>query len=792
MTDQFELFISYSRRDDETGWVTGLRDFILADHRRFSSEPMRIFLDRSEIRTMDDWRHRILGALRSSNVLLVCQSPNYYRSAYCRWEFEEYLRMQARVPVGGDPIAVVYFVEVPGADPTIDQRWREEIARHHHVDLQPWFPRGTEALEDADVAARLARLGEDVWDRLSRTRRAASVRGNVRRPSPTFVGRHAEVRRLHEQVALGQVGVITALHGLGGLGKTELAVAYAHAYADQYRGGAWSVAAEGKTDLLALIGELSTAPELGYARTAADEADLRLAGRNVLAHLERLATDGDGSDGAHALVIVDNVDHPALLAARQVAELPNRDAVRVIATTRLGADRLAARTSLAFVPVDALAPEDALELIRWHQLPRDPEGRHPDFVSQEEEAAAKEIVELLGGFTLAVEQVAVFLGLHPEIAPSRYLGWLRSEGLALPDQHSSDDDVRDALLHQQGLLSVVLSSTLDSVGAPERFALHAAAHLPPDEVPWPWLEAITRERFPELAGAAEGPDPWLGVRRRVEGLRFLTPGEHPATARMHRMVAAHLRATGGDGAAEGAVVGHLAGRAQAVSQHGTIEAWEPAALAHAAVLLTPAHPELARPVGNALQRLARYVVDGSVETLADHHLAHFRALAEAMPGNLDAARDVSVSLNNVARLRQRTDPAAALTLYEESLTIARALAEAMPGNLDAARDVSVSLDNVADLRQRTDPAAALTLYEESLTLRRALAETMPGNLQAQSDLVVSLFRLAALIDETGDPTRSATPLWAEACALMRDLDARGHLPSEWDRFLQIACEKAGR
>jgi len=153
MTDQFELFISYSRRDDETGWVTGLRDFILADHRRFSSEPMRIFLDRSEIRTMDDWRHRILGALRSSNVLLVCQSPNYYRSAYCRWEFEEYLRMQARVPVGGDPIAVVYFVEVPGADPTIDQRWREEIARHHHVDLDA----RDDVRDPVDVAAHDAR-----------------------------------------------------------------------------------------------------------------------------------------------------------------------------------------------------------------------------------------------------------------------------------------------------------------------------------------------------------------------------------------------------------------------------------------------------------------------------------------------------------------------------------------------------------------------------------------------------------------------------------------------------------
>lgn len=95
MSDRFELFISYSRKDDEDGWVTGLRDFILADHRRFSSEPMRVFLDRSEIHGMDDWRHRILGALRSSSVLLVCQSPNYYHSTYCKWEFE-YLRLQGQ------------------------------------------------------------------------------------------------------------------------------------------------------------------------------------------------------------------------------------------------------------------------------------------------------------------------------------------------------------------------------------------------------------------------------------------------------------------------------------------------------------------------------------------------------------------------------------------------------------------------------------------------------------------------------------------------------------------------
>jgi len=74
----YELFISYSRKDnvqqkpgDAKGWVTALRDEILADHRRFSTEPLRIFFDTEEILSMDDWRHRILKGLRHSRILLV-------------------------------------------------------------------------------------------------------------------------------------------------------------------------------------------------------------------------------------------------------------------------------------------------------------------------------------------------------------------------------------------------------------------------------------------------------------------------------------------------------------------------------------------------------------------------------------------------------------------------------------------------------------------------------------------------------------------------------------------------
>ncbi|HZK04417.1 MAG TPA: hypothetical protein VFC82_01050, partial [Actinomycetaceae bacterium] len=570
----------------------------------------------------------------------------------------------------------------------------------------------------------------------------------------TFVGRHAELRRLHEQVALGQVGVVTALHGLGGLGKTELAVAYAHAFADQYRGGAWSLAAEGKSDLLALIGELSVVPELDYTRTTAEENDPHLAGRAVLAYLTKMATTAAGPDddgtGAHALLILDNVDDPGLLSARQLAVLPAGDAVRVAATTRLGADQLAARAALAFVPVDALAPDDAVELIRWHQPPRDSEGRYPDFVSREEESAAREIVELLAGFTLAVEQVAVFLGLNPDVAPSKYLAWLRTEGLSLADRHATDS-VQDAMLHEEGLLSVVLASQLGTVDEVGRFVLRTAACLPPEEIPWPWLETIARAGFPHLNASASGPDPWLAVRRRVEGLRFLTPGEHPAAARMHRMVATHLRAAD-DGAVEAAVAGHVAARARALKRGEPAGTWEWAAVSHAALPLVRAHPETIPDIGNAVSRIASYVVDGSVEQLADRLLAHHRDLAAAQPGSLEAARDVSVSLDNVARLRRAGDP-----------------------------------------------AGALTLYEESLTLLRDLAAAQPGSIQAQSDLIVSLSQLASLLDEAearspsaGAPAETAAKYWKKACALMQSLDARGHLPPSWDRLLRIACEKAAQ
>ena len=710
----YEIFLSYSRKDntlppqappDAKGWVTALRDHILEDHRRFSTEPLRIFFDAFEIRDMDDWQLRILGALRRSKILLVCLSPDYFRSHYCRWEWDEYLRRQVHQLMGADSIATVYFVEVPGSGEQDNARWLASVTHGNFTDIRPWFPEGATALQREEVGRRMAVLGQSLWERIQRARRAEGVPGNLRRQSPFFVGRREELRRLHEHLATGAVGLVTAVHGLGGQGKTELAVAYAHGWADCYPAGLWVLGAEGKKELLPLIGELAYAPELGYRPTDAERKDPALLGRAVLAELKRRAEQAElkrrkeweearerGSKPkdsryeervAAALLILDNVTEDALLSATQLATVPRADWLRIIATTRLDSARLdPAGKSLAHIAVDSLAEEDALALVCDHQAPRDALGRlvravpgadlkdfEPRFASAAEAAAAREIVRELGGFTLAVEQVAVHLGLHPEFGPSAFLAGLRAQGLPSVDALGRREDVQAQMLHQQKQLAVILEATLVRLDAPARSALEFAALLPPDSVPWPWLKALAEARHSELriAPSAFDPDPWVATRRRLEGLRLLTAGDHPELARLHRLVAAHLQASAAGTleakpAALTELENHLAARAWAIHQAQMLtELWELDVLL-AALPGFIARPEVSRDLVNATVFLSDKVVSHrslreamSLLRPAHEYLLH-SALAD--PTNAGWQRDLAVAHYKLAMfVREQGDDA---------------------------------------------------------------------------------------------------------------------------------------
>ena len=104
------------------------------------------------------------------------------------------------------------------------------------------------------------------------------------------------------------------------------------------------------------------------------------------------------------------------------------------------------------------------------------------------------------------------------------------------DALPADADVAAQMQHREKQLRLVLDQTPARLSPAERTALDYAALLPPDSIPWPWLRALVEKEHPDALASRPGyPDPWPALRRRIEGLRLLTPGDHIEVARPTRL-----------------------------------------------------------------------------------------------------------------------------------------------------------------------------------------------------------------------------------------------------------------
>ena len=399
---QPEVFISYRRSQSAR-----VRPAVEA----LEAAGVRCFFDQHGIDPLADFPLRLRDAIDASLALLAWWSDDFSASDHCLAEFRlawqharrQSSRVQERLWVL-NPLPVVDHITAGDVDaqnflappaPGQETAWAQALVRDHLAPrLAALRGRGPLAQENGSVAP--------AW-----------LYG-VPQTSRHFTGRNAELMAIHSRLhpaVLGALamGVAVQTHGMAGIGKTELAAAYASEFAHAYPGGVFWL----KLAVLDAVNQVDEAQGRLAWLGAVDEA-LRFSPYAVLLRDDkgqmRLPIDARRSLAAlslpgTALWVLDNVPvltpeplRDALLAFWR-APMAN---ARTLITTRDASDIDGFRA----VALDVMADDDALRLLAGYRRP----------VGTAEMDTARAIVSETGAHT----QALVLLGAHLRDSPGGY------------------------------------------------------------------------------------------------------------------------------------------------------------------------------------------------------------------------------------------------------------------------------------------------------------------------------------------------------------------------------------
>jgi tetratricopeptide (TPR) repeat protein len=558
--------------------------------------------------------------------------------------------------------------------------------------------------------------------------------------NPNFTGRTEELADLGRRMVAGSPVTVQAVRGMGGVGKTQLAVEYAYARAADYD-LVWWIAAEEPAAIPDQFAAL--AARLGLA-VGADPEALREVVHEELRHV------------AGWLLVFDNADAvedvaPWLPSGPLPAGIPGH----VLITTRRG----------GFGGLGQVMDLDVIDLPPAVQLMR---TRVPGLG----QVIGEQIAEQLGRLPLALEQAAAYLD-QTQMPPEDYRELLRSR--------AADLYARGVVASRSDTIATLWDISLERISRQSPAGvqlLSVCAYLAPEPIP---LDLFTEhpDRLPEpLASATADPLAFTDtvavladyslVRRTAAGLQ------------LHRLVqdAVRIRHTPAPPATppsslprpdQAAIQDrHPAQTALSllrVSTPGRVmgapEAWPrwtqllPHALAAISHLDDAAGQDDRRVMADAAWLLDR----GAAYLRVYARLAEARPLQERALAISEAAYGpdhptVATRLNNLALiLRDLGQPGEARPLQERAL----AITETAYGPIHPA--VATALNNLAQILQDLgQPGEARPLQE------RALATTETAYGPDHPTVATRLNNLAQILRDLGQPGE-ARPLQERALAI---------------------------
>src|SRR6516225_9580616 len=319
---------------------------------------------------------------------------------------------------------------------------------------------------------------------------------NVPARNPGFTGRDDLLAEVREQLLAGDKAVVQALHGMGGVGKTQLAAEYAHRFAGTYDLAWWVNAEQG-----GLIGDQFAAlgAALGCIEAGAGHEAVRAA---VLAGLR---------ERGRWLLVFDNAEDPADVAPW----LPGGSGHVLITSRERGWAEVAAP-----VEVDVLARAESTAILL---------ARVPGLTGADADRLAAE----LGDLALAIAQAAGFMAGTGQAA-DEFLGLLRTRAGQLLAQRAPGYYPR-SLAAATGLIADRLA---DQDPAAAELAI-LCAFLAPEPIPEDLFTGAVSVLPGELAARASDPLAWRQTLAQMT--RQSLARIDPRGLQMHRLTQAILR-----------------------------------------------------------------------------------------------------------------------------------------------------------------------------------------------------------------------------------------------------------
>ncbi|MBV8552987.1 MAG: TIR domain-containing protein [Acidobacteriaceae bacterium] len=485
---KIRVFISYSSENVEQA---------RAIHAALETEGFEVWRDERRIET--DWSADIAEALAHSDVICLIWTK---AAAGSGWVKNEWLSARALeklivpclfpgapdLPKPIENLQGVKFSKTPVGLRDLTARLKSSASFHKKYDFRVFPPNGHVHVPFA--------------------------------PDDDFTGRNDDLLALYLEL-IGQLNKIGISHvgaaGMGGVGKTALAVEFAYRFAFAFDGVYWIQAADSSQLSAELVWLARDILRLKIATPKNADANSQYL-RELYSHSKK---------HPQMLLILDNLGEPELLASAAILPgvhfAPLDLGCNLLFTTR----RQFKLTGVKAHPVDVLSPHAALDLLARSRRPETGDDR----------GKAEEICNAVGYLPLALVLIGAYLRNYAEISFGRYLTMLRKHGLAAID--TTRIDASSLATRHAAAVGVTLQGQWKVVRDPNaRLVLKIAAHFSESAI-------VPRNRIGLLAGLGAGRTemdlPLASAIKVLQRLSLIQEVENGTAVRIHPLVAKFVR-----------------------------------------------------------------------------------------------------------------------------------------------------------------------------------------------------------------------------------------------------------